>query len=85
MFFLPYLDTTLQDLSNGTKNTKIVVRMTKLWSYEVSAKTGKLQKRRNVENQCRDVAKSAETKEPDVVTLPKDVAIFKVGVWSIFS
>ena len=30
----------LQYLSNGTKNTQIGVRMTKLWSYEVGAKTG---------------------------------------------
>ena len=34
------MDSTLQDLSNGTKNTKIEVRMTKLWPYEVGAKTG---------------------------------------------
>ena len=34
------MDYTLQDLSNGTKNTQIRVRMTKLWPYEVGAKTG---------------------------------------------
>ena len=34
------MDSKLQDLSNGTKNTLIGVRMTKLWSYEVGAKTG---------------------------------------------
>ena len=34
------MDSKLQDLSNGTKNTQIGVRMTKLWSYEVGAKTG---------------------------------------------
>ena len=34
------MDSKLQDLSNGTKNTLIRVRMTKLWSYEVGAKTG---------------------------------------------
>ena len=34
------MDSTLQYLSNGTKNTQIGVRMTKLWSYEVGAKTG---------------------------------------------
>ena len=34
------MDFKLQDLSNGTKNTQIGVRMTKLWSYEVGAKTG---------------------------------------------
>ena len=33
------MDSTLQDLSNGTKNTQIGVRMTKLWLYEVGAKT----------------------------------------------
>ena len=34
------MDSTLQDLSNGTKNTQIEVCMTKLWPYEVGAKTG---------------------------------------------
>ena len=34
------MDSTLQDLSNGTKNTQIRVRMTKLWSYEVGEKKG---------------------------------------------
>ena len=35
-----WMDSTLQELSNGTKNTQIGVRMTKLWPYEVGAKTG---------------------------------------------
>ena len=34
------MDSTLQYISNGTKNTKIEVCMTKLWPYEVGAKTG---------------------------------------------
>ena len=34
------MDSKLQDISNGTKNTQIGVRMTKLWPYEVGAKTG---------------------------------------------
>ena len=34
------MDYKLQDLSNGTKNTQIEVRMTKLWPYEVGVKTG---------------------------------------------
>ena len=34
------MDSKLQDLSNGTKNTQIEVCMTKLWSYEVGAKIG---------------------------------------------
>ena len=34
------MDSTLQDISNGIKNTQIGVRMTKLWSYEVGAKKG---------------------------------------------
>ena len=34
------MDSTLQDISNGTKNTQIGVRMTKLWPYEVGSKTG---------------------------------------------
>ena len=33
------MDYTLQELSNGTNNTQIEVRMTKLWPYEVGAKT----------------------------------------------
>ena len=35
-----WMDSTLQDISNGTKNTQIGVRITKLGSYEVGAKTG---------------------------------------------
>ena len=38
-----WMDSTLQDHSNGTKNTQIVVCMTKLWPYEVGAKTRGLQ------------------------------------------
>ena len=34
------MDSTLQELSNGTKNTQIGVRMTKLWPDKVGAKTG---------------------------------------------
>ena len=34
------MDSTLQDISNGIKNTQIGVQMTKLWLYEVGAKTG---------------------------------------------
>ena len=34
------MDSTLQDISIGTNNSQIRVRMTKLWSYEVGAKTG---------------------------------------------
>ena len=34
------MDSTLPEISNGTKNTQIRVCMTKLWSYEVGAKTG---------------------------------------------
>ena len=84
MFLLTYLDSTLQYLSNGTKNTQIEVRMTKLWSYEVGAKTGDLLQRREVENQRRDVAESAETEHPDVTTFPNDVATFEVGFGWIF-
>ena len=35
-----WMDSTLQDHSNVTKNTQIAVCMTKLWPYEVGAKTG---------------------------------------------
>ena len=34
------MDSTLQELSNGTKNTQSEVHMTKLWPYEVGEKTG---------------------------------------------
>ena len=34
------MESTLQDLSNGIKNSQIEVWMTKLWPYEVGAKTG---------------------------------------------
>ena len=52
-----WLDSALQDLSNGTKNTQIEVRITKLWSYEVGAKTG----------ECSNVA----TLRTNVATLQK--------------
>ena len=65
------MDSKLQDLSNGTKNTHIGVRMTKLWSYEVGAKAGKLQQRRAV--------------HLDVATLPNDVATLGVDFGWIFS
>ena len=51
------MDSTLQDISNGTKNTQIGVRMEKLWSYEVGAKT----------RDCSNVATSGT----DIVTLQK--------------
>ena len=51
------MDSTLQELSNGTKNTQIGVRMTKLWPYEVGVKTG----------DCCDVA----TLPNDVATLQR--------------
>ena len=73
------MDFTPQDLSNGTKNTQIKVRMTKLWPYEVGAKTGDCS---NVGNQRCDVA---ETEHPDVATLLHDVATFGVGFGWIFS
>ena len=54
-----WMDSKLQELSNGTKNTQIRVRMTKLWSYKVGAKTGKLQQRRDVptSRRCRELQK----------------------------
>ena len=60
-FSWTYLDSTLQELSNGTKNTQIGLRMTKLWSYEVGAKTGKLQPRRDVRNDVATWQRAAET------------------------
>ena len=74
-------DSTLQELSNGTKNTQIRVRMTKLWPYEVGAKRG----------DCSNVATSrtnldvTETEHPDVATLLHDVTTFGVGFGWIFS
>ena len=45
--------------------------MTKLWSYKVGPKTGKLLRRRDVAESCKnDVA----TLPNDVATLPNDVA-----------
>ena len=83
------MDYTLQDLSNGTKNTQIKVRMTKLWSYEVGAKTGKLQQRRGVRtSRCSNVAtlqRAAESQHPDVATLTNDVATLGVDFGWIFS
>ena len=58
--------------------------MTKLWPYEVGAKTGELQHRRDVENQRHDVVESEKTEHPDIATLPNDVATFGVGFGSIF-
>ena len=55
------MESTLQELSNGTKNTQIGLRMTKLWSYEVGAKTGKLQPRRDVRNDVATWQRAAET------------------------
>ena len=74
------MDSTLQYLSNGTKNTQIGVRMTKLWSYEVGAKIGKLQQRRDVRTsrrsfQHRDVAESCRnvaSRRHDITTLGVD-------------
>ena len=65
------MDSKLQDLSNGTKNTQIGLRMTKLWSYEVGAKTGKLQPRRDVRNDvatCRELQKRRRDVRNDVAT-----------------
>ena len=59
--------------------------MTKLWPYEVGAKTGELQQHRDVANQRRDVAESAETEHPDIAMLPNDGATFGVGFGSILS
>ena len=93
------MDSTLQDLSNGTKNTQIGLRMTKLWSYEVGAKTGKLQLRRDVRNDVATWQRAAETTSRrekrrrdvaescrnDVATLLHDVATFGVDFGWIFS
>ena len=56
--------------------------MTKLWSYEVGAKTGKLQQRLDVRTLRRSnvatLQRAAETQHPDVATLPNDVATLGV-------
>ena len=77
-----YPHSTIQELSNGTKNTQIEVRMTKLCSYEVGSKTGELLQRRDVENQRCDIA---ETEHPDVATLPNDVAILPNDVTTLLN
>ena len=46
------MDSKLQELSNGTKNTQIGVRMTKLWSYEVGAKTGDCSNVATLQKRC---------------------------------
>ena len=58
--------------------------MTKLRPYEVGAKIGELLQRRDVENQCHDIAEAANIEHPDVATLPNDVATFGVGCGWIF-
>ena len=89
------MESTLQELSNGTKNTQIGVRMTKLWSYKVGHKTGKLLRRRDVAESCKndvatlpnDVATllhDVATLLHDVATLLHDVATFGVGFGWIF-
>ena len=80
-----HIDSALQLLSNGTKNTQIEVWMTKLWLYEIGVKTGELQQCRDVENQRHDIAESAEIEHPDVAMLPNDVTMFGVGFGLIFS
>ena len=71
------MDSTLQELSNGTKNTQIEVRMTKLWSYEVGAKTGKLQQRRDVltlrRSNVAESCKNAASRRRDVAKRHRDV------------
>ena len=72
------MDSTLQELSNGTKNTQIGVRMTKLWPYEVGEKTG----------DCSNVATlrtNVATLRTNVATLLHDVATFGVGFGWILS
>ena len=54
----------------------------KVWSYEVGAKTGKLQQHRDVVESCRnDVA----TLPNDVATFPNDVATLGIDFGWIFS
>ena len=83
------MDSTLQELSNGTKNTQIGVRMTKLWSYKVGQKNRKAAATSRRENQRRDVAESCindvATLPNDVATSLHDVATFGVGFGWIFS
>ena len=92
------MDFTLQELSNGTKNTQIGVRMTKLWSYKVGPKTGKLLRRRDVRNDVATWQRAAEKTSRrekrrrdvaescrnDVATLLHDVATFGVDFWMDF-
>ena len=77
------MDSTLQELSNGTKKTQIGVRMTKLWSYKVGAKTGKLQTSRRFN--VAALQRAAETQHPEVATLTNDVATLGFDFGWIFS
>ena len=94
-----FMDSTLQELSNGTKNTQIGVRMTKLWPYKVEEKNRGLQPRRDVRNDVATWQRASETTSRrekrrrdvaescrnDVATSPNDVATFGVGFGWIFS
>ena len=94
-----WMDSKLQELSNGTKNTQIRVRMTKLWPYEVEEKNRGLQPRRDVRNDVATWQRASETTSRrekrrrdvaescrnGVTTSPNDVATFGVGFGWIFS
>ena len=56
-----WMDSTLQELSNGTKNTQIGVRMTKLWPYEVGAKTGDCSHVATLRTNVATLQRAAET------------------------
>ena len=55
------MDSTLYDLSNGTKNTQIKVCMTKLWPYEVGAKKGDCRHVATLRTNVATLQRAAET------------------------
>ena len=93
------MESTLKELSNGTKNTQIGLRMTKLWPYEVGEKNRGLQPRRDVRNDVATWQRASETTSRrekrrrdvaescrnDVATSLHDVATFGVYFGWIFS
>ena len=59
--------------------------MTKLWPYEVGAKTGDCSNVATLKTNVATLQKATETQHPDIVMLLHDVAKFGVDFGSIFS
>ena len=59
--------------------------MTKLWPYEIGAKTGDCSNVVTLRTNVVTLQRAEETQHPDVATLLHDVATFEVDFVSIFS